>query len=56
MKLRLPSFPIPELSRVSYGEGFVAERLQLLKRPGQIAVEHSMQAGDDYKKEHNTKA
>jgi hypothetical protein len=50
------SFPILELSRVSYGEGFVAERLQLLKKARQIAVEHYMQAGDDYKKGQHTKA
>jgi hypothetical protein len=32
MKPRLPFFPIPELSRINYGEGLVAERLQLLKK------------------------
>jgi hypothetical protein len=33
MKPRLSSLPIPDLQRISYGEGFVSERLQLLKRP-----------------------
>jgi hypothetical protein len=56
MKPRLPSFPVPELSRINYGKGFVAERLQLLKKARQIAVEQSMQEGDDYKKDHNSKA
>ena len=56
MKPRLPSFPIPELSRISYGEGFVAERLQMLKKARQIALDNSMQAGDSYKKTHDAKA
>jgi hypothetical protein len=51
MKPRLPSFPFTELTRISYGERFVAERLQLLKRP-----EQSMQASDSYKNNHHKKA
>jgi hypothetical protein len=36
MKPKLPSFPFPELHRISYGEGFVTERLQLLKKARSI--------------------
>jgi hypothetical protein len=31
IKLRLPVFPTPEFEKINYGEGFIAERLQLLK-------------------------
>jgi hypothetical protein len=48
MKPRLPTFPTPELERINYGEGFVAERLQLLKKARQIALDHSMQSGVDF--------
>ncbi len=56
MKPRLPSLPIPELQRISYGEGFVAERLQLLKKAREIALEDSFKAGDSYKEAHDKKS
>jgi hypothetical protein len=56
MKPRLPSFPIPELTRISNGKGFVAERMQLLKKARQITMEQSMQASDCYKNNHDTNA
>ncbi len=55
MKPRLPSLPIPELQRISYGEGFVSERLQLLKKAREIALEDSFKAGDSYKAAHDKK-
>ena len=42
MKPRLPSLPIPELERLSYGEGFVSERLQIIKKAREIAVRSSL--------------
>ena len=56
MKPRLPSLPVPELTRISYGEGFVAKRLQILKKAGEIVLNNSMQAGDKYKAAHDVKA
>ena len=56
MKPRLPSLPIPELQRISYGEGFVSERLQLLKKAREIALADSFKAGDSYKATHDKKA
>ena len=56
MKPRTPAFPVPELERICYGEGFVAERLQLLKKARQIAMEHSMEAGEVHKTAHDRKA
>jgi hypothetical protein len=56
MKPRLPSFPVPELQRISYGEGFVAERLQILKMARQIALDNSFEAGTAFKEAHNRKA
>jgi hypothetical protein len=56
MKPRLPSLPIPELQRISYGEGFVSERLQLLKKAREIALEDSFKAGNSYKEAHDKKA
>jgi hypothetical protein len=46
MKPRLPSLPIPELKRLSDGKGFVAERLQILKKARQLALSDSFKAGD----------
>jgi hypothetical protein len=56
MKPRLPSLPIPELQRISYGEGFVSERLQILKKAREIALADSFKAGDWYKEAHDKKA
>jgi hypothetical protein len=56
MKPRLPTFPIPELQRISYGEGFVAERLQILRKARQIALDHSFEAATAYKDYHDQKA
>ncbi len=56
MKPRLPSLPIPELQRISYGEGFVSERLQILKKAREVALQESIKAGDKYKEVHDRKA
>jgi hypothetical protein len=55
MKPRLSAFPAPDFDRINYGEGFVAERLQLLKKARQIAIGESMVAGDSYKRNHDAK-
>jgi hypothetical protein len=49
VKPRLPTLPIPELSRSSHSEGFESERLHLLKKLRQITLEESMHKGDAYK-------
>jgi hypothetical protein len=56
MKPKLLSFPIPDLTRISYEEAIIAERLQLLTKARQSAIEPSIQAGDSYKKNHDAKA
>jgi hypothetical protein len=56
MKPRLPSLPIPELQRISYGEGFVAERLQILRKAREGALANSFNAGNKYKEDHDKKA
>jgi hypothetical protein len=56
MKPRLPSLPVPELQRISYGEGFVSERLQILKKAREVALENSFSAGNSYKEAHNKTA
>jgi hypothetical protein len=56
MKPRLPSLPIPELQRISYGEGFVSERLQILKKAREVALANSFKAGDTFKEAHDRKA
>jgi hypothetical protein len=56
MKPRLPSLPIPGLQRISYEEGFVAERLQILKKAREVALTNSFNAGDKYKEDHDKKA
>jgi hypothetical protein len=56
MKPRLPLLPIPELQRISYGEGFVSERLQLLKKARKVALANSFEAGNTYKEAHDKKA
>jgi hypothetical protein len=38
MKPRLLALPTPELARLSYSEGFIAELLQILKKARQIAL------------------
>ena len=37
MKPRLPSFPMEELQRINYGEGFVAERVKLPQQARRMA-------------------
>jgi hypothetical protein len=56
MKPRLPAFPTPDFTKINYGKGFVAERLQLLKKARQIARDHSMQTVENDKKDHDAKA
>ena len=40
----LPSFPVKELQRINYGEGFVAERMQLLSQAKKMAEQTSGEA------------
>ena len=56
MKPRLPSLPIPELQRIRYGEGFVSERLQILKKAREVALANSFEEGNTYKEAHDKKA
>ena len=56
MKPRLPAFPGPELDRINYGEHFVAERLQILKKARQIAMDNSLLAGEKHKQAHDVKS
>ena len=56
MKPRLPAFPGPELDRINYGEHFVAERLQILKKARQIAMDNSLEAGLKHKMAHDAKS
>jgi hypothetical protein len=43
---RAPTFPVSELERKCDEEGFVAKRLQMLKKAKKISVENSMEVGD----------
>ncbi len=56
MKPRLPSLPIPELRRLSYGKGFVTEDLQMLKKARQITVDNRLKANEEFKDNHDEKA
>ena len=56
MKPRLPAFPGPELDRINYGEHFVAERMNILKKARQIAMDNSLEAGIKHKLAHDVKA
>ena len=56
MKPRLPAFPGPEMERINYGEGYVAERMQILKKARQIAMDNSLEAGLKQKAAHDVKA
>jgi hypothetical protein len=56
MKSRLPAFPTPKLERINYCEGFVAEQWLILKKARQIALDHSVESGDNYQRDHDTKA
>ncbi len=56
MKPRLPSLPIPELQRINNREGFVSERLQILRKPREVALADSFKAGDSFKEAHDKKA
>jgi hypothetical protein len=40
MKPRLPAIPTPDLARINYCKGFVAKRLQFLKKARLIAIYH----------------
>ena len=53
MKPRLPAFPVEELQRINYGEGFVAERMQLLQQARRMAEEDSNVASEKYKEQHD---
>ena len=48
---RLPSFPVEELQRINYGEGFVAERMQLLQQARIMAEQDSREASEKYKEQ-----
>ena len=56
MKPRLPSFPVEELQRINYGEGFVAERMQLLQQARRLAESDSSEASEKYKEHHDRAA
>jgi hypothetical protein len=56
MKPRLPSFPVEELKRINYGEGFVAERMQLLQQARRMAEQDSEEASEKYKEQHDKTA
>jgi hypothetical protein len=56
MKPRLPSFPIPEATRISYGEGFIAKWLLMLKKARQIAMDNRVKANKACKQCHDEKA
>jgi hypothetical protein len=56
MKPRLPSFPVEELQRINYGEGFVAERMQLLQQTRRMAEANSSEASEKYKEQHDKTA
>jgi hypothetical protein len=56
MKSRLPSLPKPELKRISNGEIFTAEQLQLLKKAQRIAMDNSVKASEEYRSGHDEKA
>jgi hypothetical protein len=56
MKPRFTSLPIPELQRISYGEGFVSERLQILKKARKVSLANSFKVGDTYKEAHDKKS
>jgi hypothetical protein len=50
------TLPVPELQRISYGEGFVSERLQILTKAREVALADSFKARDSYKEAHDKKA
>ena len=56
MKPRLPSFPTMELQRISYGEGFVAERMQLLQQTRRMAEQENGEANQKNKETHDKTA
>ena len=56
MNPRLPSFPTDELQRISNGEGFVAERMQLLQQARRMAEQNSEEASQKFKEIHNRSA
>ena len=53
MKPRQPAFPAEELQRISYGEGIVAERMQLLQQTIRMAEQDSCEASKKYKEIHD---
>ena len=56
MKPRLPSFATEDLQRINYGEGFVAERMQLLQQARQMAEQNTKQTNQKYKEVHDRSA
>ena len=56
MKPRLPSFPVEELLRINYGEGFLPERMQLLQQARRMAEQDSEEASEKYKQQHDKTA
>ena len=56
MKPRLPSFPVEELQRINYGEGFVAERMQVLQLARRMAEQDRGEASEKYKEQHDRPA
>ena len=56
MKPRIPAFPTEELQRISYGDGFVLERMQLLQQTRRMANQNNSEASKKYKEVHNKSA
>jgi hypothetical protein len=56
MKPRSPSLPFPELTRTCYGEGYVTEGLQILKKAREIALANSFEAKNSCKEVHDKSA
>ena len=58
VKLRLPSFPNPDIERVHYGEDFASECINILRKARILAHQHAERTGqvtkDNFNK--NTKA
>ena len=50
------SYSIEEPQRINYGEGFVAERMQLLQQARKLAEQDSNMAHSRYKENHDKNA
>jgi hypothetical protein len=46
----------PRLQRISYGEGFLSESMQILKKAREVALADNFKARDSYKEAHDKKA